>query len=108
MSGTGPTIDNAVISSVQIGKEHGLWTVGITIRDASSSQGYGGLNCNPPGAGDECLGAWIKGICEVIGVESWVRLVGTPCRIERNAVGRIRRVGHYLEEKWFDQSALSK
>ena len=40
-------------------------------------------------------------ILEVIGVSSWEDLPGKSCRV-RSEHSKIRAIGHYLNDKWFD------
>jgi hypothetical protein len=39
-------------------------------------------------------------ILEVLGVDKWEALSGTPCRV-RSEQSKVHSIGHYLKDRWF-------
>ena len=93
-------IVNAKIDSTSLGTEgHGIMTLFLHLSyDGSTAQSFGGYNLTNASA----LARWIKGIMDVVGVESWEDLSGKFIRVEMAPDQRIARIGNLLEDKWFD------
>jgi hypothetical protein len=111
------SILNARISSTSLGSEdHGIFTAWIYLDYGSSGQGFGGyaLDGRPPDRrGSERPGTaygmeYIIRILRTLKVERWEKLPGTYCRVETEGDwGPIIRIGHVLENRWFDPRALA-
>lgn len=90
-------IRNAKIVGTMLGfEDHGIMTCMIDTRSGSLGQGFGGY----------CLGGkwgieFIKALLKTLDVETWEQLKGTHCRLEADN-GKIYRIGHIIENKWFD------
>ena len=103
------TIKNARITSTRLGIEsHGILTAFILLDlEGGSAQGFGGyqFDYNP------CSGRvyvpqgshFIRRVLDVVGVDNWEDLPGTPCRIKRITRGdQICCLGNFIEDKWFN------
>ena len=56
----------------------------------------------------QCLsGDFVKELIDTVGVRNWEELKGMHIRAEREdgSNGTILRIGHLLEDKWFDPKA---
>lgn len=113
-------IQNALIKSTSLGYEdHGILTCWLHLDFGGSCQGFGGYALDEPIKDREgkfvervptvATGKWVKGILEVVGVEKWEALSGKHIRVEREDGwnGKIRRIGHFLEDKWFDPANIT-
>jgi len=100
------TTVNARIDRTFLGVEdHGMLTFFLTLRGDSWSQGFGGFVLDSP---TPFCGKAIRGVLETLKVESWEKLPGTIVRVEWEGAGRtIRRLGHAVEDRWFDLGALA-
>lgn len=71
-------------------------TAMLDTRSGSLGQGFGGYGMN---------GKWgmefIKSVLKTLEVDSWEQLKGTHCRVDADN-GKIHRIGHIIEDKWFD------
>ena len=109
-------IVNARITSTQLGREdHGIFTAWLMLDYGGSGQGFGGyaLDGKPPErrAGSERPGTafgceFIIRLLRTLDVERWEKLPGTVCRVECSD-GRVKRIGHFLKDQWFDPEALA-
>lgn len=85
---------NAIIESATIGYEdHGILIFMLDLRHGECThQGFGGYALKAD---------HIKKILDVAGVQSWDQLKGKTIRIVRHD-GFIQKIGHIIEDKWFD------
>lgn len=105
---------NAEIESTMLGfEDHGILTCFLTLNYGGSGQGFGGF----------VLDSWdeeesrrvgiaygmesIRQILKVVGVEKWEQLRGQRIRVEMDG-SRVHRIGHFLEDKWFDPVELAE
>ncbi len=111
-----PEMKNAVIRSTTLGVEdHGILTFFLHLDYDGSGQGFGGYGLDEPvhengtfkgrrGTAYGCEA--IRRVLEVLGVERWEKLPGTPCRVVAEHT-KVNRIGHYLKDQWLDLSALA-
>lgn len=105
-------IRNGRVKETFLGREdHGMFIFCLTLDYGPATQGFGLFQLD---AWNEQRGRRegtrfgmesIIGVLETLGVESWEDLCGTPVRA-RLEDGIIRAIGHYLEDRWFDNEAL--
>jgi hypothetical protein len=113
----GDGIKNARIESTTLGVEdHGIFTAWLHLTYGSGGgQGFGGfaLDGKPtrrdahsqrPGTAYGC--EFILRVLRTLDAPSWEKLKGIPCRVDVRG-GLIRRIGHLLDDKWFDPEALA-
>lgn len=93
-------IRNAKIIDTTLGiEDHGIMTALIQVQYSGSSvQGFGGYTLTGKYAYE-----WLKRIFETLEVSEWEKLKGTYCRVEQD-LGKIHKIGHLLEDKWFNPS----
>lgn len=97
----GKEIRNAKITSTTLGiDEHYSFWIGIDY-GGSTGQNFGGY-----GLGGEFTDYVLRGILETLDVGTWEKLKGTSIRVESDHT-KVYRIGHYLEDKWFDPSGFS-
>ena len=90
-------IRNAKIVRTKLGfEDHGIMSSMIDTRSGALGQGFGGY----------CLGGqwgmeYIKAVLKTLNVENWEDLVGTHCRLDAES-SKVHRIGHIIEDKWFD------
>lgn len=109
-------IKNARITKTSLGYEdHGMMSCMVFVDGAGWGGGFGGyrLDTYDNNAKKSVGTAYgLEFICRVlkaVGVDSWEALVGKPVRVEtEGAGGRILRIGHFMEDKWFDPAELAK
>lgn len=90
-------IRNAKIVGTMLGVEdHGCFTCNLDTRSGALGQGFGGYVL-----GGEWGMQFLKRLLSTLGVETWEQLVGTHCRIDAEH-SKIHRIGHIMEDKWFD------
>lgn len=100
-------IQNAVITDVSLSiADHGCLSGWLNLNYGGSGQGFGGYSLYSVGVfnrnkGGNFAGLFITRILEVVGVEKWEDLKGKPCRVDAEHNG-VKRLGHFIEEKWFD------
>lgn len=95
-------IVNAKIASTSLGFDH-HYSFWIHINYGSSAaQSFGGYQL-----GGEFTDYVIRNILETVGVDQWEELKGTPIRVEQDN-GGIYRIGHFLEDKWFDPKEFNE
>lgn len=97
-------IKNAKITSTQIGNGDRGPSFWIHVDYGNSGgQGFGGYRL-----GGKFTDYVLMGIINAVGVESWEDLKGRPVRVETDSDneygGTIVKIGHYLEDRWFDPS----
>lgn len=107
-------ISNAVITSAQLQFGNGTFLeVWIWVRHEGGEQGFGGfyIGGNPfedypaarhaeqPNIAAEFIGSVLK----CAGVDDWDKLRGSVIRVEREEFwgGKIRGIGHAIEDHWF-------
>lgn len=104
-----------------IGQEdHGILTCYVMLDYGGSGQGFGGyaLDTAVKDAEGKFLRRegtafgmqFIQNILDTIGVEKWEDLKGKHCRVEltEHGWGKILRIGHFLNDKWFNPEDLFK
>lgn len=97
-------IKNAVIRDVLIGiTDQGIFTCWLVIGLGGQSQGYGGFNLGANNSAHD----FITSVLNVVAVKDIKGLIGKAIRIDHTQE-KIFRVGHYLDEKWFDYETSSK
>jgi hypothetical protein len=89
-------IKNAVIERVQLGYEdHGIPTCWLFLKYDGCGQGFGGWDLRWYGID------FILKILSTLSVNNWEELEGKPCRANASH-GKVKAIGHYLEDKWFE------
>jgi hypothetical protein len=98
-------IRNAKITHTFLGREdHGIMTCFLHLDYGGAGQGFGGYNFNSK----TFYGMhFIQEILNTLGVDTWEELPGTCLRVESD-YGRIYRIGHLIEDKWFRPEDLYK
>lgn len=104
-------IVNAQIKRTMLGfEDHGIFTAFLFVEWPGSGCGFGGYHLGKD-VPDESKGygaAFIQRILRTVGVEKWEELQGKYIRVESEGLGGgIRRIGHIIEDKWFDPKALA-
>lgn len=95
-------IQNAKVVSTQLGYHDGFGSIPMAwvhLEFPPGGQGFGGYVL-----GGEATHCFVYGVLNALEVESWEKLPGTPCRIDGEST-KIRRIGHFLKEQWFDVQA---
>lgn len=108
-------IENAKITGTTLGTEdHGIFTAYVHCSGPGWGCGFGGYALDQWNeAKQERIGTaygleFIKRILSTVGVENWEQLKGQHIRVETEGLGGgIRRIGHLLEDKWFDPKQLA-
>ena len=114
-------VKNAKISSTMLGiEDHGICYYMIHLNytgGGGSGQGFGGYALDSPVTDPQgkflkregvAYGAeTILQILKVLGIDSWEKLPGTPCRVEGN-FKKIHRIGNFLKDQWFNPETLGK
>ncbi len=109
-------IENGKIISTMLGiEDHGILTCMIRIDYGCGGQGFGGWALDEPirdendkfikRVGSQIGMQFIRRILEVLEIDDWERLPGTPCRVEHTR-SKVFRIGHYLNDEWFDPTEL--
>lgn len=101
-------ITNAKAESTSLGFERGsILTAWVYLKMDGSGQGFGGycLDTYDKDKGRRVGVAYgseqIRRILQTLGVDSWEKIPGTPCRIDHDR-GKVYRIGHFIEDKWYD------
>lgn len=111
-------IRNAIIDSTFLGTEdHGIFTFMLALKWGNCGQGFGGYALDTPlrdkddkfvrRVGTAYGMEVIIQLLETLGIESWEKLPKTPVRIECD-YSKIYRIGHLIEDKWFDMEKIIK
>lgn len=104
-------IQNAIIKSTTLGYEdHNIMTVWLHLDFGGTGQSFGGyaldeyVKAKDTRIPHVSFAAWVKGIIDAVGVRNWEELKDKHIRVEREDGwnGKITRIGHFLEDKWFD------
>lgn len=101
---------NAKIRGAEIFVEdHGILTACIYLEYGVGVQGFGGY---PFGGAKDPIEStfgieFIRRVLDIVGVDKWSKLAGCPVRAEADR-GKVHRIGHFLEDRWFDPSELAK
>lgn len=93
---------NAKIKSAKIGYHDGygsIPTVMIYLEGDGWGQGFGGYGLGPDAIN---LNQWVYGLLDVFQADSFDKIVGLPCRFERDENGTITRIGDFMKDRWFD------
>ena len=92
-------------------EDHGILTCMIHLDYGGGGQGFGGY------AFDRYLKdfdrrqgtAWgmefIRCVLDTLKIEQWEKLPGTPVRVVTTHT-KVLKIGHFIEERWFDPSDL--
>jgi hypothetical protein len=110
-------IINAQIEDTMLGNEdHGILTFYLFLKFDGSGQGFGGYALSTydkekkrrvgHAFGTDC----ILQILDVLKARKWEELRGKYVRVKRDAgwSGKIRAIGHIVEDKWFNIEDLAK
>ena len=102
---------NAQIKSTMLGfEDHGIFTAYLSIEWPGAGCGFGGysLGKDVPAGASGYGSAYIQRILKTVGVEKWEDLKGKYIRVESQGLGGgIVRIGHIIEDKWFDPKELA-
>lgn len=105
-------IVNVKIKSTSLGYEdHGILTCWLNMEGDGWGQGFGGyaLDCyssvDKKRHGTIYGMEFIQNILKTLEVDSWEKLKGESCRIEKSHE-KIHRIGHLVKDKWFDPKDL--
>lgn len=110
-----PEIRNVKIGSTVLGpkaSDHKCFSAWLHCEWDGGGQGFGGYVFDEYDANKKRrVGvAWgMEFLCrvlDVLEVDSWEKLPGTPCRIVSDHC-KIHKIGHYLKDKWFDPNDLN-
>lgn len=97
-------IKNATVKSTRLGFDRGVFLCGwLTLDYGGAGQGFGGYMLGSKSSDEGPKGyaeTWLVRILDVLDVEKWEDLPGTPCRVDAEH-GRVHGIGHYLKEEWF-------
>ena len=107
-------IENAVIEKTTLGMEdHGLFTCFVIVAGDGWGCGFGGYRLDEyDKTAKKSFGTaygleFIKRILETLEVENWEDLPGTRLRVDNEGLGGgIRRIGHFMKNRWFDPKEL--
>jgi hypothetical protein len=108
------SIHNAKIDSTFLGiEDHGIMTFFLHLSWDSCGIGYGGYGLDghskPERVGHGQAYQAIRRILETLGLHQWEAIKGQLCRVDFDdgpgCSGRVTRIGHILEDKWFDLAA---
>ena len=110
-------IINGRIEDTMLGVEdHGILTFFLYLKFDGSGQGFGGYTLDTydkekkrrvgHAFGTDC----ILQILDVLKVRKWEEVKGKYVRVKRDAGwgGKIRAIGHIVEDKWFNIADLAK
>jgi len=108
------TLQNARITSTFLGREdHGVMTACVNLSGDGWGSSFGGFCFDTYDAATKKRHGggfgidFISEVLRVVGVEKWEDLVGKPVRCVHTGLGgRVEKIGHIIEEKWFDPREL--
>lgn len=111
-----PVIRNARIRSTELGLiANGMMSCFLHLEWPGGGVGFGGTRMDTwDKTIDDSVGTQygcdlIIHILKVVGVEKWEDLPGKHVRLEDRGLGRtVRKIGHLLEDKWFDIEEFSE
>lgn len=99
---------NAQIERVSFGKDdHGIMSLMLFLKYNGSGQGFGGYaldtwdESRKRRVGTAYGMEWIMRLMDTVGVTDFSDFVGLYVRVEADR-NKVYRIGHFLEEKWFD------
>ena len=109
-------IKNAKITGTTLGREdHGIMTAWLHLEGDGWGVGFGGYGLDSydkdakKRIGHAYGMAFIMGVLDVVGVDSWEKLKGQHVRVETEGWGgKAHRIGHIMSDKWFDPKALAE
>jgi len=115
-SGIAAMIKNGKITSTMLGiEDHGIMTFFLTVQWPGSGCSFGGYSLDAYGGEGEPRRSSgvgyqaIRRILETLGVDRWEKLPGTLIRLEDEGPGgRLTKIGHIMEERWFDLAEYMK
>lgn len=106
---TTPQIENATIRDTMLGiEDHGILTAFVNLEGESWGQGFGGFSHDHGAAkpvGHASLATFVRGVLDVLGVETWEKLRGVNCRVrwdDGKYNGGITAIGHITKNQWFE------
>lgn len=110
------TIKNAVITGTRLTTEdHGCLTSWLTLDYGGTAQGFGGIRLDSSSQSTKPQanygGMYLRRLLDAVGQCRWEDLKGTTIRVELTndlLNGQIIRIGHIIEDKWFDPKALAE
>lgn len=108
-------IENGMVKSTMLGVEdHGILTAFLHIDGGGWGCGFGGYSFDTydkskeKRVGSAYGTTFIMRVLDVLEVDTWEKLPGTPCRCETGGIGgTITRIGHFMKDKWFDPKVLA-
>ena len=105
-------IENAKIISTRLGYEdHGTFACRVVLAMGLREQAFGDYpldDCGSTGMIGTVYGCqFLMDLLSTVGVDRWEGLCGTYVRVDRFN-GDIRRLGHIIEDRWFDPRALAE
>ena len=107
-------VKNAKITGTMLGKEdHGVMTFYIYLDYGGMLQGFGGyvldrwVEKDKTRRGSMFGMEAIRRILEVLEIETWEKLPGTPVRV-KGSFSEVRAIGNYLKDSWVDLRELGK
>lgn len=81
----------------------------VEFEGGAVKQGFGGLRLAHVGMEDDAASWWITGILNALSLEDWNQLVGQFIRVESETeTGPLLRIGHIMNNQWFDIRELPK
>lgn len=108
-------IKNALIEGTSLGYEdHGILTCSLHLTYGGSGQSFGGYALDtwrgPRNSEGRRVGTaygteFIARVLATVGVMSWEHLKGKYVRVDAEFT-KIHRIGHIIEDKWFDPDEL--
>lgn len=89
-------------------EDHGILTCFLYCEWDSSGCGFGGYRLDSKNKSSGYGTEYINRVLKTVGVGKWEELSGKYIRIEHSGLGGgITRIGHIIEDKWFDPKALA-
>jgi hypothetical protein len=105
-------IKNARIRKASLGiEDHGIMTCMLYLDYQGSAQGFGGYSLDTYDdtvkrrVGTAYGMEWIIRLLRAVGVDNWEDLVGQNVRVDGDYT-KIKRIGHIIEENWFDPDEI--
>ena len=93
---------NARIKSTFLGiEDHGITTAMLHLEYAGGGQGFGGYGLGNHEKPVPHCGLFIRRVLEVVGVDSWEKLLGKHVRVRAEHI-KVHAIGHIVEDRWFN------
>jgi len=96
---------NAIIESADLNTEDfGVLTLWLMLKYDGGGQGFGGYCLYNPHEKNpkNYAGLFIYQCMRIAGVEHFSKMVGKAIRVRIGDDGKIKEIGHIIEDKWFD------